>query len=123
MKLETFGGQHISAVCKEAVALADKHGETVEFTFNDTVVKVQPGDTAEAAEQRWHTDFEAAAEAWRNSPEHKERERKRAEEYRKKCAASMTEPAFPGLALKRNSRSTSVLWWIGSTTTEPACTP
>lgn len=93
MKLESTPGSHISDACAEAAKLATVHNETVEFTFNEIEVKVQPGETAGEAEKRWERDMATAAEAWRNSPECKEREAKRAEEYRQKCAAQMVETA------------------------------
>lgn len=93
MKLETHGGEHISSVCQKAVQMADGHKEPVEFTFNDTVVVVQPGENAEAVEQRWGKDREEAYQKYINSQEYKDAEAKRDKEYADKCAVVMVEKA------------------------------
>ena len=61
----------------------------MEFTFNDTRVLCHPTDTVEQLVSQWHADFEAAARAYRESPEYIAAEKKRAEEYAAKCAAPM----------------------------------
>lgn len=104
--IESGPGSYISTVCQKAVALAHKHNEPVEFTFNDTPVVAHPGELAQDVEARWQRDFTAAAEAYRNSDEYKERERKRKEEYRQKCAASMKEAA----QAEEQMREASVPW-------------
>jgi hypothetical protein len=91
MKLETFAGNHISEVCKQAVELAVL--EDVTFTFNDTEVVARPGETAEQVEARWHTDFVAAAVRYRNSQEYKDAEAKRAREHAARIAAHLVETA------------------------------
>lgn len=91
--LKHFAGLHISAACKEAVAEADAKHDDVRFEFNGTEVIAHPGDSAEMLEARWSADFEAAAKAWRESPEYAQQEAKRAEELRQKMSASMKESA------------------------------
>lgn len=93
MNYEVGAGQHINDACVKALAMANENKETVTFTFNDTEVTANPGDSWEEIQQRWQTATDAAREAWLNSPEYKERQAKEAEAYREKCAASMTEPA------------------------------
>src|SRR5690349_10418560 len=93
LELESFAGFHISAVCKEAAEKAQAEGKPVHFVFNDTHVTAQPGESAEVLERRWSTDFEAAAKAWRESPEYAERERQRAQEWERKTSAVLTESA------------------------------
>ena len=100
IKLEAGAGEHIEHVSKKAVFLANDTKETVEFTFNGTIVRVSPGEEAGDVAERWAKDFETAAEAWRNSDEFKNRERKRAEEYAAKCAAVMIETATTELELR-----------------------
>lgn len=51
-KLETFGGNHIRDVVAQAVALAIKSGEIVEFDFNGKVYTVNPDDSYETAKAR-----------------------------------------------------------------------
>jgi hypothetical protein len=91
MELETFAGNHISEVCKRAVALATS--EDVTFEFNGIEVVARPGESAEQIEARWHTDLAAASERRQNSQEYKDAEAKREEEWRQKLAAHLTEPA------------------------------
>lgn len=93
MTLEFFGGEHISNACAKAAKLATEQNTTVDFTFNDIRVEVVPGEEPKAIEARWHADMEAAAKAYRESDEYKEREAKRKAEYAAACAASMTESA------------------------------
>jgi hypothetical protein len=64
-------GDNISHACREAVALADKHGDTAEFDFNDVHVVVYPGENPAAVVVRWDAEFERKAEAYRTSPEGK----------------------------------------------------
>lgn len=90
---DVFAGNHISAVCTKAVARATKANKPVHFEFNGTDVTVNPGETAQAVEKRWNHDSEAAAEAWRNSPEYAAREKSREEEHQRKLAAVFGEKA------------------------------
>lgn len=91
--IDPSAGSHISEACERAAKLATQYNEPVAFTFNDTAVVVQPGESAAGVESRWHHDFSVAAEAYRNSEEYKQAEAKRAEEYRAQCAAPMKESA------------------------------
>lgn len=68
IELETLVAYHIDAVCEEAVALANKEQKPVHFEFNETHVTVQPGENAVVVAERWRTDFDLAAEAYRNDP-------------------------------------------------------
>lgn len=67
----SIAGSHISSACQAAIEQADHQNSKVAFTFNDTRVIVSPGEKAQDVEARWVRDFEAAAEAYRQSPEHK----------------------------------------------------
>lgn len=94
MKVYKAGaGSHISNVCEKVVAMANESGDSVEFTFNDIKVTVQPGESTEAVQQRWQTDTEAAREAWLKSPERAKQEAERAAELARKRAAVMVETA------------------------------
>lgn len=59
-----------------------------------------PGDSAEQLTDKWQKDFEAAAKAYRESPEYIAAEAVRAEELRKKMAASMKESAMTEAELR-----------------------
>lgn len=88
-RLELMGGEHIQNVCAKACTIATESGEAVEFKFNDVEVRVAPGETPQAVQERWDADREAAAKAWRESPEYKAREEKRAAEEKAKREAHM----------------------------------
>lgn len=91
--IENIAGFHISTACKTAVERADSEKDSVRFEFNGTEVIANPGDSPESLEQKWIADFEAAAKAWRESPEYAEQERKRAEEDERKRTAVLIETA------------------------------
>lgn len=91
--LDNFPGMHISAVCRDAVERANAEKDSVRFEFNGTEVIANPGDSPETLVAKWNADFEAAAKAYRESPEYAERQRKEAEEWRRKTSAVLTEPA------------------------------
>jgi hypothetical protein len=93
MELETRGGDHISDTCKKAAAMAQQHSEPVTFTFNNTSITAQPGDTAEQLEGRWAESYETARQAYLDSDEYKARQAQQEEAYRQKCAATMREEA------------------------------
>jgi hypothetical protein len=86
-------GSHIADVCKEALLLANSNQNDVQFDFNGVVVLVHPGDSAETVIQKYHTDCEAAHQAYISSAQYVERQKREAEEYRRKCAAVMIETA------------------------------
>ncbi len=88
-----FAGLHITAVAADAIALADSRLSNVEFDFNGVTVIVCPGETAEAVAKRWDTDRETAHQAWIASPEYKEQERQRAEEWERKTSSVLVETA------------------------------
>lgn len=93
IELNSIAGYHISDTCKKAVLLADESGKQVHFEFNGTHVNVQPGEQPEAVMARWDTDFEAAAKAWRESPERAIEQAAREEKERQERTASMKEVA------------------------------
>jgi hypothetical protein len=93
LELDHLAGTHIAVACTRAVALADLKKESVRFVFNEIEMIVHPGDSADQLQKKWHADFEAAAKAYRESPEYIAAEAQRAEELRNKMAASMTESA------------------------------
>jgi hypothetical protein len=93
LTLDHLAGTHISTACVKAVVLANFENQDVCFTFNDTQVIAHPGDSAEELATKWHAASEAAAKAWRESPEYIAREKKRAEDYAARCAAAMVESA------------------------------
>lgn len=100
IELEAMAGRHISAVCEQAAALAAEKKQPVHFEFNGTNVTVQPGELGKDVEARWTADYEAAAKAWRESPERAIEEQKRADELRVKMAAHMTEAASGESAMR-----------------------
>lgn len=106
IELESLAGWHISTACEQAAELAAAKNKPVHFTFNDTEVTAQPGESAQVLQARWTAAFEAAARAWRESPEYAERERKAAEELKQKMAASMKEPA----STEKEMREAKVPW-------------
>jgi hypothetical protein len=93
MKLETYGGNHISDVCQQAVELARSKSEDVTFEFNGTKVVAHPGETADQVQARWDADCRAKAERYRNSKEYKDAEAARARDYAAKCASHLIETA------------------------------
>ena len=93
IELESFAGSHISSACSKAVERANQEQADVRFVFNGTEVIAHPGDSAERLENKWDADFQAAAKAYRESPEYAERQRIEAEENHRKTTASMKETA------------------------------
>lgn len=96
----TFAGSHISTVCEAATKLADEKNSEVTFEFNGTPVLVQPGESVGDVEKRWTSDMEAAAKAWRESPEYAAQEAARAEQQQLKESASMKESATTEAAMR-----------------------
>lgn len=90
---QVFAGMHIARCCEEAVNLANDNLDDVEFTFNEVVVLVKPGEAPAAVEARWREDSEAKRQAWLASPERAEMERKEKEELDRKMAADVVETA------------------------------
>lgn len=90
-KMRIHPGQSITDAVREAAEVSTGKNATVEFTFNDVKVTVPPNSKVEDVVAKWDADREAAHQAWINSDEYKERERKRAEEYAAKCAAIMVD--------------------------------
>ncbi len=62
-------GSRIDDACAELVALAKRHGEPVEMSFNDTRVVAEPNDDAETLVSRWGTERDLRFQNWGNSPE------------------------------------------------------
>ena len=106
IELDTGAGTHISNVCKQAAEMTEKRQKAVHFVFNGTNVTAQPGESAETLEKRWSADYEAAAEAWRNSPECKTQEEKRAEDARIASELVMVETAVD----EEGMREANVPW-------------
>lgn len=90
---EVMAGMHISHACERAAELAQESNKKVHFKFNDTDVTAEPGESKETLMDRWDRDREAAAKAWRNSPERKAQEEERRAEDKRKREAHMTEAA------------------------------
>lgn len=92
---EAQPGQSITDACEKAVELAKQYqpGVTVKFEFNGIKVTATRDDDPANLVTKWHTDYQAAADAWHNSDEYKEQERKREEELKKAMAAHMVEEA------------------------------
>lgn len=86
-------GTMVDVAVNEAVELANRKRQEVEFTFNGTKVIVKPGEDQRDILDRWRNDINAAHEAYVNSAEYKEAEAKRKAEYEAKCAATMKESA------------------------------
>lgn len=93
IELDSSAGMQISDVCARAATLANSEQNHVRFVFNGTEVIAHPGDTPDQLQKKWAADFEAAAEAYRKSPEYIAAEAKRAEELRQRMAAQMVESA------------------------------
>jgi hypothetical protein len=90
---DALAGTHIKSACEKAAAMAQTANKPVHFEFNGTHVTAQPGETAETLVNRWQDDFDAAARAWRESPERKIEEEKRAAEEKAAREAHITEAA------------------------------
>ncbi len=90
---DSLAGTNINSACEKAATLAHESGRPVHFVFNDTHVTAQPGETADVLSARWNADYEAAAKAWRESPECKAQEEKRAAEAKAADEAHLSEPA------------------------------
>lgn len=105
-KMETHPGQDIQDAAREAVEIATRKNAIVEFDFNDTNVTVPPNSKTEDVVAKWDADREAAHQAWINSDEYKEQERKRAEEYAAKRVAVMVEQA----KTEKEMREADVPW-------------
>lgn len=98
---------NITEACERALALANEEpGYRVEFTFNETPVYAVPGETVDTVYTRWDREREARHQAWINSEEYKERERKEAEELAAARSAHMTETA----TTERDMREAKVPW-------------
>jgi hypothetical protein len=93
LELRSTAGFHISHTSEAAVKMANEHKDSVHFEFNGTHVTVQPGESPEAVVARWTADYEAAAKAWRESPERAIEEAKREADLKEKMAAHMIESA------------------------------
>jgi hypothetical protein len=103
---ESFAGEHISSVCKEAVRRANGEQALVVFSFNGTQVRVTPGETPDQVQRRWDEDREAAHQEWINSPEYKKQEEEREERTRKEREAVMICSAKD----EKEMRDASVPW-------------
>ncbi len=93
IKLDTYAGYHISAVCNKASETAKEANEPVEFEFNGITVIAQPGESADTLQTRRDHDFTVAAEAYRESDEYRENEARRAAEWKQKTEAILEEKA------------------------------
>ena len=93
IELDGFAGTHISTVCEKAAITAREKNLPVHFVFNDTHVIAQPGESAEVLVARWDADFNAAAKAYRESPEYAAREAKRIADAKAADEAHLTETA------------------------------
>lgn len=91
--LDSLAGNHIDSVCSEAAEMAAAKNEPVRFTFNDTEVICQPGESAKDLRERWDRDSEAARKAYLESPEYKEREAARAREEHELNTRHLSESA------------------------------
>lgn len=103
---ESFAGTHISAACEKAAEAAGKAKKPVHFKFNGTDVIAQPWESPQCLVKRWEADFDAAAKAYRESPECAAAESKRKEDDRKARSASMKEAA----ATEEEMRDAKVPW-------------
>ena len=106
LELDSFAGNHITHICEKAATMAQEANKPVHFEFNGTHVTAQPGETAETLVARWNADYEAAAKAWRESPECKAQEEKRAAEEKAAREAHMVESA----TTEAEMREASVPW-------------
>lgn len=93
LKMETYPGNHISNACKEACRLAIAEKRPVTFEFNGIHVNIMPGDTPEAAEERFSADMEAANKAYREDPQRKVEQAEAEAEHKRRCQAQMRESA------------------------------
>ena len=81
---EASPGSYIGNVAKEVCAIVADVKASVSFDFNGIACLVKPGCTAADVEADWRRDCDAAAEAYRNSPEGKQRAKERAEAVKAK---------------------------------------
>ena len=90
---EVMAANHINDVCTKAIALANASSKHVHFSFNQTDVTVQPGESVEDVVARWDRDRETAYQTLINSDEYKERQRQHTEEEKAKEEAHHVESA------------------------------
>lgn len=101
---EPSAGSHISTACKDAVMLAQRMRQPVQFTFNGMPVTVSTEDTAASAERRWHKDQSDAAEAYRNSPAGKAAAAQdELDRHRHQCEIDNLMTMLPGVVSDRNA--------------------
>lgn len=85
-KIETHAGQWISEACEQAIAEAIKHGEAVQFEFNDQVIVANPNDTATALVAAYDAESQRRYDAYHASPEYAFRQQQAAERESKRRA-------------------------------------
>jgi hypothetical protein len=76
-------GDHISDFANRLVEIRKNKNHDIEGEFNEVVMKVTTQTTVEEILKDYDNQCEQRREAWVNSPEYKERERKREEEVKK----------------------------------------
>jgi hypothetical protein len=103
-------GEDITYACKEAVALANRHNDTVAFDFNGVHVVVSPGETPSAAVARWNAESERNAEAYRNSP--KGKAMKAEQEARRKQCQRITDTLIVALPAVVHDLGALVRWCV-----------
>lgn len=86
VKLETYGGNHISAVCKTAVEKAIAENCHVEFDFNDQKLTASPDTDPEQLAQSFMDECERRHQAYLASPECKARQEEAARKERERKA-------------------------------------
>lgn len=91
--IEISPGMNIQSACAGAISLAIETGREITFDFNGTLVIVHSDDTIDSLIAKWRADMDAAHKTLIESPEYKAREVARAEEWKRKLAAHLTEPA------------------------------
>jgi hypothetical protein len=86
IQLKTYGGNHISAVCKTAVEKAIAENCHVEFDFNDQKLTASPDTDPDQLAQSFMDECERRHEAYIASPEYKARQEEAARKERERKA-------------------------------------
>ncbi len=117
LKHEARPGDNVTDAAQQMARLAKKKGQPVSCNFNDIELVCQPGESGEAVAQRYVEELERRSEAYRASPEYKQR--KLEAEQRDREKALLRELVLVGVP-EKITLSDPVIWqsWLDSNTDE-----
>jgi len=115
MEYEIMAGTSIDTAAKEMVKLAASLGETVTGRFNDILLTVNPGDSAQSVTEAFWKQSNARREAYLASPEYAEGQRQLA--AREATRRSQLERAMHGAPEKMTTTDADA-WnsWVTANT-------